>query len=51
MGRYNPAGPIAQFIKQLKTGREFALAGGKKISDAMMVSRGVTLLTQMAMLN
>ena len=46
MGTYNPAETLAQIIKQLEKGREFAQAGGQKISNAMMISKGITLLAQ-----
>ena len=44
MGPYDPAEPLARLIEQLEKEREFARAGGQKIFDAMMMSKGVTLL-------
>ena len=46
MGPYNPAEPLAQPIEKLKKGREFAQSGVQTISDAMIVSKGVTILEQ-----
>ena len=46
MGPYDPAEPLAQIIEQLEKGRKFAGAGGQKISNAMMMSKGITLLAQ-----
>ena len=43
-GPYNPTEPLAWFIEQLEKGIEFAREGGKTIYDAMMVSKGITLL-------
>ena len=37
--------------EQLEKGREFAISGGQKISDAMMISKGITLLAQMVIFN
>ena len=51
MGPYNPAEPLAQLIKQLKKGREFSGSGGQKISDAMNMSKDITLLEQTGIFN
>ena len=51
MGPYDPAETLAQLIKQLERGREFAQAGGQTISDAMMMSKGITLLLQTGIFN
>ena len=51
MGPYKPAEPLAQLIKQLEEGREFAGAGGQTISDAMMMSKVITLLAQTVIFN
>ena len=51
MGPYNPAEPLDQLIKQLEKGRELAQSGGQTIADAMMVSVGITLMTQTATFN
>ena len=48
MEPYNPVGHLARLIKKLEKGRYFARAGEQKIADAMMVSKGITLLAQMA---
>ena len=50
MGPYDPAEPLAQLIEQLDKGREFARAGGQTISDAMMMSKVITLLAQTGIL-
>ena len=44
VGPYEPTEPLARLIDQLEKEREFARAGGQKIADAMMVSKGITLL-------
>ena len=44
---YNPEEPLSQLIEQLENRKEFARAGDQKISDAIMVSKGITLLAQM----
>ena len=46
MGPYDPSEPLARLIKQLEKGREFETAEGQKISDSMMMSKGITLLAQ-----
>ena len=46
MGTYDPAEPLARFIYQLEMGREFARSGGQTIADAIMVSKGITVLAQ-----
>ena len=51
MGPYDHAEPLAQWIKKLEKGRELARAGGQTIADAMMVSKGITLLAHMTMFN
>ena len=51
MGPYDPAEPLARLIQQLEKGREFARAGGQTISDAMMMSKGITLLAQTRLFN
>ena len=48
MEPYDPAGTIACLIKQLEKGREFARAEGQTIYDAIMVSKGITLLAHTA---
>ena len=44
MGPYRPTEPLAQPIEQFKKERELSRAGGQKIYDAMMMSKGITLL-------
>ena len=44
MGPYDPAEPLACLITKLEKGRQFTREGGHTISDAMMVSKGITLL-------
>ena len=51
MGPYDPAEPLAQLIKQSETGIEYARSGGQTISDAMIVSKGITLLAQTGIFN
>ena len=51
MGPYNPAEPLSQIIKQLEKGRELAISGGQTISDAMMMSKGITLLVESGIFN
>ena len=51
MGPYDPATPPAQLIGKLEKGREFARAGGQTIFDAMMMSKGITLLEQTVIFN
>ena len=51
MGRYDPTEPLARLIEQLEKGREFARAEGQTISDAMMMSKGITLLAQTGIFN
>ena len=51
MGPYNPAEPLARIIEQLEKWREFARAGGQKISGAMMMSKGIALLAQKVIFN
>ena len=46
MGPYNPVEPLDQLIKQVEKGREFARSRDQKISDAMMTSKGITLMAQ-----
>ena len=51
IGPYDPAEPLARLIEQLEKGRELAQEGGQMISDAMMVSKGITLLKQTELFN
>ena len=51
MGTYTPAEPLARLIEKLEKGREFAREGGQTIADNMMVSKGITILAHMKMLN
>ena len=51
IGPYDPAEPLSCLINKFYNGGEFAHAGGKTISDAMMVSKGITLLAQTATFN
>ena len=46
MWPYDSAEPLARLIHQLEKGGEFLHTGGQKISDTMMVSKGITLLAQ-----
>ena len=51
MDPHDPTGFLAGLIERLVKGREFTREGGKIIADAMMVSKGITLLAQMAIFN
>ena len=51
IGTYDPAKPLSRLIEKLKKGRELAHAGGKTISNMMMVSRGITILAQIYTFN
>ena len=46
MGPYDPSEPITGLIKQLEKGGKFKRSGGQTISNAMMMSKGITLLAQ-----
>ena len=50
-GPYDPAEPLVRLIEQLEKGRELAQLGGHKIPDAMMMSKGITLLAQTGVFN
>ena len=51
MGPYEPTEPLSRLIQHLERGRHFERAGGQKISDAMMLSKGITVLAHTAMFN
>ena len=51
MGPYDPAEPLAQLIEKLEKCREFIIVGGHTISDAMMMSKLITLLEQTGIFN
>ena len=51
MGPYDPVEPLSRLIKKLEKGGTFAYEGGKKIADAMMVSKGINRLAQTDMFN
>ena len=51
MGPYNPSKPLFQLIEKLEKGREFAQAGGYTISNANIMSKDITLLTQTGVFN
>ena len=51
MGPCDPVEPFYRLIKKLEKGREFEQAGGKMVSNAIMVSKGITLLLQTDMFN
>ena len=42
---YDPAETLALLVEKLESGRYFALEGGQIISNTIMVSKGITLLT------
>ena len=43
---YDPAKYLARLIENWKNGREFAHAGEQTIANAIMASKGITLLAQ-----
>ena len=45
MGEYDPPETLVLLIGQLDKGQEFTREGGQTIANAMMVSKGITLLT------
>ena len=51
METYEPEEPLAQMIKELEKGGEFASAGGQTISNVVMVSKWITLLVQTSTFN
>ena len=51
LGPYSPDEPLSRLIEQLKRGREFSRLGGHKISNAMIMSKGITLMEQMGVFN
>ena len=51
MGPYYPAETPARLIKQLEKGREFAHVGEHKISNMMLVYKGINLLEQTSTFN
>ena len=51
MRPYNPAETFARLIDKLYKGKEFAHDGGQTITAAVMVSKGITLLSQRAIFN
>ena len=51
MRPYNPVEPLARLIDHLEKDRELVREGGQKISDAMMMSRGIALLEQTGIFN
>ena len=51
IGPYDPAEPLDRLIEQLEKGRECTTAGGQKISNAMMMSKVITLLAQTGIFN
>ena len=48
MGPYDPTENLAQLIEQLKKVRELVRAGGNTIFNSIMVSKGISLLVQIA---
>ena len=51
MGPYDPAEPLVRLIEHSEKGREFAGAGDQIISNAMMMSKLITLLAPMLIFN
>ena len=48
---YHHAEPLSRLVEQLEKGRELVQAGGQTISDAMMMSKGITILAQTGVFN
>ena len=46
MGPYKPTEPLDRLIEKSEKRREFLQAGGQTISNALMMSRGITLLVE-----
>ena len=51
MTSYNPDESLVKLIGHIKKGREFARAIGQTISKAMIVPKGINLLSQTYVLN
>ena len=51
MGMYDPTEPLSWLIEQLEKGKEFAISVGQTITNAMIVSKGITLLAQTVTFN
>ena len=51
MGMYDPTEPLSWLIEQLEKGQEFAISVGQTITNAMIVSKGITLLAQTVTFN
>ena len=51
MQSYDPVEPPASLIQKLEKGIEFERSGGQEIADAIMVYKGITLLSQKSTFN
>ena len=51
IGPYNPAEPLDLRIEQLQKGVEFAISEVQTIYEAMVISKGITILTKMGIFN
>ena len=51
MGTYDPTESLARLIEQLEKGRSFAQAGGQTVSDVMIMSKGIRLLSHTGIFN
>ena len=51
MEPYDSTEPLARLIEKLEKGREFVRVGGKTITEMIMVSKGINLLSQTAIFN
>lgn len=51
MKLWDSAEPFATLMAQLEQGREFSRCNGQGITDAKIISKGITLLTNNAVLN
>jgi hypothetical protein len=51
MKPYDPETPLALLVAQLQRGRTFANIGGHGLTDGMLISKGITLLSNTAVFN
>ena len=51
MGPYEPAVPLSHVIEELEKGRDFSHAGGKTVSNVVIVFNRIPLLAQTATFN
>jgi hypothetical protein len=51
MKPYDPETPLANLVDQLQRGRNFANIGDQGLTDGMLISKGITLLSNTAVFN